>query len=78
MLIYIFYYQDALENLFSQIKGKNYQSNNPSAQEFSLIIRQILVDSLITHNREAHCEEEIDFLVIINFYIHIYIYLNFH
>ena len=63
MLIYIFYYQDALENLFSQIRGKNYQSNNPSAQEFRLIIIQILVDSLTTHNREANCEEEIDFLL---------------
>ena len=59
MLIYIFYY--ALENLFSQIRRKNYQSNNPFAQEFRFIIRQILVDSLTTHNREANCEEDIDF-----------------
>ena len=44
--------------------GKNYQSNNPSAQEFRLIIRQILVDSLTTHSREANCEEDIDFLLI--------------
>ena len=28
-------------------------SNNPSAQAFRLIIRQLLVDSLTTHNREA-------------------------
>ena len=44
--------------------GKNYQSNNPSAQEFRLIIRQILVDSLTTQSREANCEEDIDFLLI--------------
>ena len=52
-----------MENLFYQIRGKNYQSNNPSAQEFRLIIRQILVDSLTIHNREANCEEDIDFLL---------------
>ena len=52
-----------MENLFSQISGTNYQSNNPSAQEFRLIIIQILVDILITNNREANCEEEIDFLL---------------
>ena len=62
MLIYILYYQNELENLFSQIRGKNDQSNNPSAQEFRLIIRQILVDSLTTHNREANYEEVTDFL----------------
>ena len=52
-----------MENLFSQIIGKNYQPNNPSAQEFRLITRQILVNSQTTHNREANCEEYIDFLL---------------
>ena len=51
-----------MENLFSQIRGKNYQSTIPSAQEFRLIIRRILVDILTTHNREANSEEEIDFV----------------
>ena len=64
MLIYIFYYQDAFENLFSQIREKH-QSNKLSAQEFSLIIRQILVNSITTHDREANCEEDIDFLILL-------------
>ena len=65
MLIYIFYHQDALENLFSHIRGKNYQSTNHSAQEFRLIIRQILVDTPTIHNREANCEEDIIFYFLI-------------
>ena len=63
MLIYIFYYQYAFENLFSQIRGKHYQLNNLTAQEFRLISKQILVDSLTTYNSEANCEEDIDFLL---------------
>ena len=52
-----------MENLFSQIRGKHYQSNIPSSQEFRLIIRRILIDNLTTHKREANCEEEIDFVL---------------
>ena len=52
-----------MKKLFSQIRRQNYQANNLSAQEFRLIIRQIIVDSITTDNKEEHCEEDIDCLL---------------
>ena len=46
-------------------KRKKLSINNPSAQEFRLITKQILVDSQTTHNREVNCKEKIDFYFLI-------------
>ena len=52
--------QDCLENLFSVVRGKGGQRDNPSAKEFRDALRQIMVDSIIMQSKSSNCTEDAD------------------
>ena len=52
--------QDCLENLFSQIRRKGCQRDNPDAQQFRAAFRDILVDYLIDESKVSNCDVDLD------------------
>lgn len=52
--------QDPLENLFSQIRSRNANKNNPSVFEFSSIFAKILSIKLLFSSKFSNCETDDD------------------
>ena len=52
--------QDALENLFSTIRGKGRYRINPDATQFRSAFRQVLVDSLMPKRDGANGKDDLD------------------
>ncbi|KAK7497615.1 hypothetical protein BaRGS_00011255 [Batillaria attramentaria] len=52
--------QDCLENLFSQIRGNKGHVDNPSAEQFRLFLRQVMVDNFLVHSTGSNCRDDSD------------------
>lgn len=52
--------QDCLENLFSIIRAKGAQRDNPDAAQFRAAFRQVMVDMVMIPSSQANCEEDVD------------------
>ena len=52
--------QDCLENLFSIIRAKGAQRDNPDAAQFRAAFRQVMVDMVMVPSKQANCEEDVD------------------
>ena len=52
--------QDCVENLFSVIRGKGGQRDNPDACQFRLALRQVMVDRVLLTSDCANCESDVD------------------
>lgn len=52
--------QDAVENLFSCIRGKGGYRYNPDAQQFRQALRATMIDTIMTHSNSSNCIEDID------------------
>ena len=56
--------QDALENLFSVIRGKGSHHDNPDPQQFRYRLRQVMVDKILIPSKVSNCQDDVDsFLV---------------
>lgn len=62
----LFFYmgQDLLEGLFSRLRSMLGRNTNPTAQQLSGILRQILVLDEIKSSETANCEDHLDILTI--------------
>ena len=52
--------QDCLENLFSVIRGKGGNRDNPDPVQFKAAFRQVMVDAVMVPNSGANCLEDLD------------------
>ena len=52
--------QDCVENLFSTIRAKGAQRDNPDAGQFRAAFRQVMVDMVMIPNKGGNCEEDVD------------------
>ena len=52
--------QDALENLFSIIRGKGGHHDNPEPQQFRYRLRQIMVDKILIASPSSNCKDDVD------------------
>jgi len=52
--------QDCVENLFSVIRGKGRQRDNPDPLQFRTAFRQVPVDALMVPSKSANCQEDVD------------------
>lgn len=52
--------QDCLENLFSVIRHKGAQRDNPDVSQFRAAFRQCMVDSVMMPGKNANCVEDVD------------------
>ena len=52
--------QDPIENLFSVIRHKGAQRDNPDASQFRAAFRQCMVDSVMAPGKNANCAEDVD------------------
>ena len=52
--------QDCAENLFSVIRGKGGNRDNPDAREFRSALRQIMVEKVMIPSPKANCENDVD------------------
>lgn len=50
--------QDCVENLFSQIRARGGQRDNPDSQQFRAAFRQVLIDAVMLPSRGTNCEED--------------------
>ena len=48
------------ENLFSIIRAKRAQSDNPDAGQFRAAFRQVMVDMVMIPSKGGNCEEDVD------------------
>ena len=55
--------QDCIENLFSVIRGKMRNGDNPSPKQFRQFLRQVMVDSILTQSDISNCEEYGDYFL---------------
>ena len=56
--------QDAIENLFSVIRGKGSHHDNPDPQQFRYRLRQVMVDKILIPSKVSNCQDDVDsFLV---------------
>ena len=56
--------QDCLENLFSTLRFKGGNRDNPDAVEFRLGFRQVMVDAIMLPSTAANCEEDFDKIIV--------------
>ena len=56
--------QDCLENLFSIIRGKGGNRDNPSVNEFRVALHQTMVDMLFKTTKNKNCEDDVDHFLI--------------
>ena len=52
--------QDCIENLFSLIRAKGAQRDNPDAGQFRAAFRQVMVDNVMVPSKSANCEADVD------------------
>ena len=52
--------QDCVENLFSVIRHKGAQRDNPDAGQFRAAFRQCMVDSVMLPGKNSNCVEDVD------------------
>ena len=52
--------QDCVENLFSVIRAKGAQRDNPDAAQFRAAFRQVMVDTVMVPSKFSNCEEDVD------------------
>jgi hypothetical protein len=52
--------QDCVENLFSVIRAKGGQRDNPDCSQFRAAFRQVMVDAVLMPGRGANCTEDVD------------------
>jgi hypothetical protein len=52
--------QDCVENLFSVIRGKGGQRDNPDPAQFRISFRQVLVDAVMVPSKSSNCQEDVD------------------
>ena len=52
--------QDCIENLFSIIRAKEAQRDNPDAGPFRAAFRQVMVDMVMVPSKGRNCEEDMD------------------
>lgn len=52
--------QDCLENLFFQIRSKGGSADNPKPQQFRMLIRSVMVDSIPFTSGSTNCELDMD------------------
>jgi hypothetical protein len=52
--------QDCVENLFSIIRAKGAQRDNPDAGQFRAAFRQVMVDLVMVPSKSANCENDVD------------------
>ena len=55
--------QDCIENLFSIIRGKGGQLDNPDSCQFRASLRQVMVDRILIPSDSANCEADLDTFV---------------
>ncbi|GFN91513.1 THAP domain-containing protein 9 [Plakobranchus ocellatus] len=56
--------QDCLENLFSIIRGKEGQRNNPNVVDFKASFLQTVIDHLFVTSDRKNCEDDVDHFLI--------------
>lgn len=56
--------QDVLENFFSAIRQQEGNCREPSPIQFASAFRKLFLTNLITHAKYAHCEQDLDKLLI--------------
>lgn len=54
--------QDMLESLFSRIRSMLGNNNNPTAEQLSGVLRQLVILNEITASEKANCEDNLDVL----------------
>ena len=52
--------QDCVENLFSIIRAKGAQRDNPDASQFRAALRQAMVDTVMVPIKTSNCEADVD------------------
>ena len=52
--------QDCLEKLFSVIRGKGGNRDNPDAVQFRMAFRQVMVDAIMVPSKGSNCQEDVD------------------
>ena len=52
--------QDCIENLFSLIRAKGAQRDNPDAGQFRAALQQVMVDNVMVPSKSANCEAAVD------------------
>ena len=52
--------QDCLENLFSVIRGKGGQRDDPNPEQFRLALRQVMVEKILLTSPNSNCQDDID------------------
>ena len=55
--------QDCVENLFSIIRAKGAQRDNPDTSQFRAAFRQVMVDSVMVPAKGANCESDVDHFI---------------
>ena len=52
--------QDCIENMFSIIRGKGGNRDNPDPQQFRAAFRQVAVDQLLKSSDKGNCQDDLD------------------
>ena len=56
--------QDCIENMFSIIRGKGGNRDNPDPQQFRAAFRQVAVDQLLKSSDKGNCQDDLDTILL--------------
>ena len=52
--------QDCVENLFSVIRGRGGNRDNPNPEQFRAAFRQVIVEKLLIQSESSNCSVDVD------------------